>query len=47
MESTRKPYTPPTLTEHGDIVEKTKGFHTVSWESIGYAASPPPPVWED
>jgi hypothetical protein len=28
----KKPYTPPTITEHGSAVEKTKGFGGEFWE---------------
>ena len=28
----KKPYTPPTITEHGDAVKETKGFGGDFWE---------------
>jgi hypothetical protein len=28
----KKPYTPPTITEHGDAVKVTKGFGGTIWE---------------
>ena len=28
----KKPYTPPTITEHGDAVKETKGFGGEFWE---------------
>lgn len=28
----KKPYTPPTITEHGDAVKQTKGFGGEYWE---------------
>jgi len=26
MQTEKKPYSPPTITDHGDAVEETKGF---------------------
>jgi hypothetical protein len=28
----KKPYTPPTITEHGNAVQETKGFGGTNWE---------------
>ncbi len=39
----KKPYSPPTLTDHGDAVEKTKGMGGPSWEYIGTMGGPPLP----
>ena len=36
----KKPYTPPTITDHGKIVEETKGVVDSSWEVFGH--QPPP-----
>ena len=30
----KKPYTPPTITEHGDAVKVTKGFGGEFWEMM-------------
>ncbi|MGH7447836.1 MAG: hypothetical protein ACREK1_02225 [Longimicrobiales bacterium] len=30
----KKPYTPPTITEHGKAVEQTKGFGGTNWETM-------------
>ena len=30
----KKPYTPPTITEHGDAVKQTKGFGGEYWEML-------------
>lgn len=30
----KKPYTPPTITEHGDAVKETKGFGGHIWEAL-------------
>jgi hypothetical protein len=30
----KKPYTPPTLTEHGDAVQQTRGFSGKYWETL-------------
>lgn len=30
----KKPYTPPTLTKHGDAVELTRGLGGKYWESF-------------
>lgn len=30
----KKPYTPPTITKHGDAVELTRGFGGKYWESF-------------
>lgn len=30
----KKPYTPPTITEHGDAVKQTKGFGGPYWEMM-------------
>jgi hypothetical protein len=39
----KKPYSPPTLTDHGDAVEKTKGLGGAWWEYIGAQYGPPLP----
>ena len=41
----RKPYAPPTLTDHGNAVEKTKGYTGKYWEYYGTSHGiilPPP-----
>lgn len=38
----KKPYTPPTLTEHGKVVERTRGLNADFVEFQGLKAS-----WED
>jgi hypothetical protein len=30
----KKPYTPPTITEHGKVIEQTKGVGGRYWEVI-------------
>jgi len=32
----KKPYTPPTVTDHGSVVEKTKGTIGTSVEFMGW-----------
>jgi hypothetical protein len=32
IDKDRKPYTPPTITEHGDVVKQTKGLGGKYWE---------------
>jgi hypothetical protein len=39
----KKPYSPPTVTDHGDAVEQTKGISGRCWEMFGSAWGPPPP----
>jgi hypothetical protein len=39
----RKPYSPPTVTDHGNVVEKTKGWGGDWWEYWGSANCPPLP----
>jgi hypothetical protein len=34
MPEQKKPYTPPTLTEHGDVVEQTRGTGGKYWEIL-------------
>jgi hypothetical protein len=34
---TKKPYTAPTITDHGDAVEQTKGLCGRCWETYGYS----------
>ena len=43
MEAQKKPYTPPTLTNFGNVVDKTKGFGGESYENY----MPKPWIWED
>ena len=31
----KKPYTPPTLTDHGSVVETTKGIVGYTFEPVG------------
>lgn len=31
----KKPYTPPTLTDHGTVTEKTMGVAGFTWEYMG------------
>lgn len=41
----KKPYTPPTVTDHGSVVEKTKGTIGTSYEFMGWRSiiwAPPP-----
>lgn len=38
----KKPYTPPTVTEHGNAVRETKGFGGEFWE----VGNPRPTSWE-
>jgi len=38
----KKSYTPPTVTEHGNVVEETKGVGGWSWEPIGEFLGRPP-----
>jgi hypothetical protein len=44
----KKPYTPPTVTDHGSVVDKTKGIAGFTWEPWGHILDedppPPPPV---
>jgi len=35
MEDQKKPYTPPTLTEHGKVEKETKGLGGNTWEVYG------------
>jgi hypothetical protein len=37
----KKPYTPPTITKFGKIVEETKGYGGVMWELQGLASYRP------
>lgn len=41
MDEQKKPYTPPTVTNHGKVVEETKGVTSYSWEVFG---NQPPPI---
>ena len=41
METQRKQYSTPTLTEHGSVVEKTKGMIGWSYEPWGWM------YWDD
>lgn len=41
MAEKKKPYTPPVVTDHGKIVEETKGVTSTSWEVFG---NRPPPM---
>jgi hypothetical protein len=34
---TKKPYATPTITDHGDAVEQTKGICGRCWETAGYS----------
>ena len=36
----KKPYTPPTITDHGSVVEKTKGMFGYSFEPMGELVIP-------
>ena len=42
--SARKPYTPPTLTAHGDAAERTRGMAGLSLELINFRPGPFFPV---
>ncbi|MEX0907867.1 MAG: lasso RiPP family leader peptide-containing protein [Gemmatimonadota bacterium] len=44
----KKPYAPPTITEHGNVVEQTRGVGGDAWELYStklsdYDYPPPPP----
>lgn len=39
MEPDRKPYAPPTLTTHGEVVKETRGFGGRLWEMLVSKAS--------
>lgn len=41
MSEKKKPYTPPAVIDHGEIVEQTKGVVSYSWEVYGHQ---PPPI---
>ena len=32
----KKPYTPPTVTDHGEITKKTEGLVSTSFETFGH-----------
>lgn len=36
----KRPYTPPTLTDHGSVVEKTNGCFGYSFEPMGELVRP-------
>lgn len=36
----KKPYTPPTITEHGDAVKGTRGFGGDYWETMSPRPTP-------
>lgn len=40
MSEQKKPYAAPTVTDHGKVVEETKGIVSYSWEV--YGNQPPP-----
>ena len=40
MSENKKPYTPPVVTDHGKIVEETKGITNKSWEIYGNSTPP-------
>jgi hypothetical protein len=39
---TRKPYSPPTVTDHGSAVRETLGIYGVVWEYFGTEPDVPP-----
>lgn len=43
----KKPYTPPTVTDMGDAIEKTKGMSGDCWEYFGNSPGTPPRAEED
>jgi len=34
--SKKKVYSPPTITDHGKVVEETKGMTSTAWEVFGH-----------
>jgi hypothetical protein len=40
----KKPYSPPTLTDLGDAVQKTKGLCGPCWEMYGSSYGPVGPI---
>lgn len=46
-QSSKQPYTTPTLTDHGDAVKQTKGIHGRHWEFIGSNTGDDRPPVED
>jgi hypothetical protein len=34
----KKPYTPPTITDHGDVTKKTQGLVSTAYETYGRRA---------
>jgi hypothetical protein len=43
--TTKQPYAPPKLTDHGNLVKETKGIHGKCWELIGSnTGDDPPPI---
>ncbi len=36
MNEKKKPYAPPTLTNHGKVVEQTQGTYGTAWEVFGH-----------
>lgn len=33
----KKAYTPPTITDHGKVIEETKGLTSTAWEYFGHS----------
>lgn len=42
MSEQKKPYTQPTITDHGKIVTETKGVVGLAWEPFGKQPETPP-----
>jgi hypothetical protein len=40
----KQPYSPPTLTDHGDVVKQTQGIGGRHWEYIGSQTGDEPPI---
>lgn len=38
MSEQKKPYTPPTVTDHGDVTKKTQGLVSTAYETFGHRA---------
>jgi hypothetical protein len=38
MSEQKKPYTPPTVTDHGEVIKKTQGLVSTAYETFGHRA---------
>ena len=36
MSEEKKPYTPPTVTDHGKVEKETRGIVSIAWEVYGH-----------